>query len=130
MKGLRQCKKTKHFNQKYTNFKNINKINKSEMQKIRCERKELSNLLKSYFKNNNSVVSLINQIEENEQYGPETLNTTIIKELIKNSNLNKYARRYSKTLKEVAFILMSYSPSAYEMLASFIPMPFQRFFLI
>lgn len=68
MKAVRQCKKTKSFNQKYTNFKKINHINKSENEKIRNERKELSNLLKKYFKENNNVVSLIDQIEESQQY--------------------------------------------------------------
>lgn len=123
MKCVRQFKKTKAIQENYNNLKKINNVNKSEMKKIRNERKVLSDLLRSYFNENQNVVSLIDQIEEKNTFGPLTLNDSIMEELIKNSKLSQYARRYSRTLKEVAFVLMTYSPSAYKMFTNFLPMP-------
>lgn len=81
------------------------------MQKLIIERDEVKKELHDIFKGNEPVQSFLNEIEENEKFGPQTLIESLIKELLKNYSIIPRRRRYSETIKSISFIIYSYSSS-------------------
>lgn len=55
--------------------------------------------------------------------GPMNLTSTIISELIKNENISVYSRKYSKSLKDICFLLFINSNITYKLLRKFLPLP-------
>ena len=51
--------------------------------------------------------------------GHPILSEVLLNELINNMKLVAHARKHSKTIKNIAFILFSYSPAAYQKLMEF-----------
>lgn len=60
---------------------------------------------------------------DNDVNGPMNLTSTIISELIKNENICVYSRKYSKSLKDICFLLFINSNITYKLLRKFLPLP-------
>lgn len=56
-------------------------------------------------------------------YCYQEMTTYIIFELFKNTKINVYCRRYSKTLKDICYMLCINSNLTYKLLRKFIPLP-------
>ena len=80
--------------------------------KINELKNQLKNLAKEEYYSNDDV-----------EFGPENLTTSIIFEIIKKSKINVYCRRYSKTLKDICFMLYINSNVTYNLLRKFLPLP-------
>ena len=126
MKMMRQKKETDMQRQEALNFHKINNIYLAKIQKLQEELKYQNDKLKSIFKDDQESINFISNIEKNQTEGPPILSDVLLQELIEQQKINPYARKYSNTIKNVAFIIFSYSPCAYRKVSEFFPLPSER----
>lgn len=69
------------------------------------------------------LAKIENHSSDDVEFGPENLTPSIILELFKNSKINVFCRRYSKTLKDICFMIYINSNITYNLLRKFIPLP-------
>lgn len=95
---------------------NYNKLIIGKLKKANSKINELNEQIKKLSQKSN-------ENSEEIEYGPENLTPSLILEILKNSQINVYCRKYSKTLKDICFMLYLNSNITYKLLRKFIPLP-------
>lgn len=126
MKNMRKSKECKFYKREMISSNSQIRLLKNKVQKLIIERDEVKKELHDIFKGNEPVQSFLNEIEENEKFGPQTLTESLIIELLKNYSIIPRRRRYSETIKSISFIIYSYSPIAFKTLGQFFPLPSEK----
>ena len=102
--------------QRINKAKNYNKLIIGKLKKKNSKIKEL-----------NEHIQILSKIENNSsneiEYGPENLTPSLILEILKNSKINVFCRKYSRALKDICFMLYINSNITYKLLRKFIPLP-------
>lgn len=130
--------------EKYHILENENKELKNQNKYLRLRKSYLDkkikklnnqiNLLIGKLKKTNSklnelyiTIKSLSKIEKDSsdeiEYGPENLTPSLILEIVKNSKINMYCRRYSQAFKDICFMLYINSNITYKLLRKFIPLP-------
>ena len=120
LQNTRKCKECKSFKKGMINASTEKRLLKNTIKSLIEEREEVKRTFHSIFQ------KLLNDIENEEQEGPQTLTQSLISELIKNSKIVPQGRRYTKTIQSVCFLIFSYSPIDYSTLCQFFPLPSQK----
>ena len=126
MKLMRQKKETKSLKMQCNNLRKLNNIYQAKIRDIQNQLNATKHLLKEIFNKDQDELNLIDEVDQLKEAGPPILSEVLLNELIDHMNLKPHARRYSKLIKNVAFIIFSYSPAAYRKLAEFFPFPNER----
>lgn len=126
MKNMRKSKESKYFKKEMISSNAQIRLIKSKMQKLIEERDAVKRELHAIFDKDKPIQDFLDEIEKNEEFGPQELTESLIKELLKNYSIIPRGRRYTKTMKSISFIIYSYSPIAYKTLAQYFPFPSEK----
>lgn len=123
---MRKKKKSNKFQKECCNIKKLNNIYKSKIFDLKNQLKSTKQYLSNIYNGNQEELSLIKAIDDEKTAGRPILSEFLLSELIDQMKLAPHARRYSNTIKNVAFIIFSYSPAAYRKLSTFFPFPSEK----